>query len=122
MASARGTAAGTVFLLAAASSTLLPLAAALLPLGACADPCCTVDGFPIVLLDKPARGGLVAWAQDPNLGRVPLSIDSSSPLTFYRAGADERPQMTRRSFALLGANQRADGSYPKRAMFKNILV
>jgi len=97
----------------------------LLPLGACSDPCCTVDGFPIDLLSKasnPTRGGLLAKAQDRTLGEVQLSIDSSSPLTFYRAGADERPQMTRRSFDLLGATPRGDGTFPKRAAFNNIAV
>ncbi|HEX2657135.1 MAG TPA: hypothetical protein VHU40_02640 [Polyangia bacterium] len=124
MASARATAAGVA--LAATSSTLL----ALLPLGACSDPCCTVDGFPIDLMTKeqreaesPSLGGLVARARDPKLGQVTVSIDSSSPLTFYRAGADERPQMTRRSFDLLGAIPRPDdGTLPRRAKFDNIPV
>lgn len=87
----------------------------------CADPCCNTDGFPINLV-PPAPGkprGLLAKARYPGQGGTfDMSVDTGSPLTFFRRHG-EKNQMVLRDFDLV------DGQPPAtavRGQFRGIEV
>lgn len=95
---------GTALLLLLGVATGVGLGGALMGVVGCSDPCCTTDGFPINLEPRTNTDlfGLVATARDSSGQGFRMSIDTGSPLTFFRRQS-EKNQLVLRDFDILDA-------------------